>query len=337
MQKKIQLALLGAGSMGKRWVRVIAQSKRVSLRAICDRDVVRARALGARTKDIIIVNSWQRLCTHPDIDAVIVALPHVLLAPVSLACIQNGKHVLCEKPGGLHPSEIKQVREAANERKLIYIVGYNHRYHDGFLKARKFFENGTIGKVLFIRARYGFGGRKGYAREWRFSKRQGGGELIDQGVHMIDLARWFLGEFVQTHGITTNLFWGGGVEDNAFVLLGTSKGQVASIHVSWTQWRPLHTFEIYGTKGYLIIDGLGKKYKSTDSTSEQLIIGRRDTHFNTSLREKKISCNSDADLSLVRELRDFINAIMFKKKTIVTSYDALRTLEIVKKIYDTKK
>jgi len=330
MNGKLRFALIGAGGIGARWANVIKSDKRIALSFVCDTDTKKADKITKQFNNCISIKDWKEYISSKEIDAVIVALPHARLAPATQAFLKNKKHVLCEKPGGIHHAEIKKAIDIAKKNDVRYMVGFNHRYHDGFQKARKLFERGVIGDILFIRARYGFGGRKDYEKEWRFNKKvSGGGELIDQGVHMIDLARWFLGDFIDVCGFAEDTFWRDGVDDNAFVLLRNKEGRIASIHVSWTQWRPLHNFEIYGTKGYIIIDGLGKKYGG----KELLILGKRN-NFESS--EKTFSCDPDADKSLMRELKEFICAIRECRNPKPNGEDALQTLKIVHSIYSKK-
>jgi len=144
---------------------------------------------------------------------------------------------------------------------VLVRVGFNHRYHRAFRQAREIFESGVIGEMMYVRGRYGHGGRVGYDREWRMNPElSGGGELIDQGMHLIDLARWFLGDFEKVQGQTGAFFWKTPVEDNGFLLLSTGKGQVAFLHASWTEWKNMFSFEIYGRMGKLEITGLGGSY-----------------------------------------------------------------------------
>ena len=189
---------------------------------------------------------------------------------------------------------------------------------------------GEIGKILFIRARYGFGGRPGYSKEWRFQKEiSGGGELIDQGVHMIDMARWFLGDFKDVNGFAEKLFWKFGGEDNGFALLRTKDRKVAQIHVSWTNWKWVHSFEIFGEKGHLIIDGLDQRYNGP----EKLTIGYRDPEFLKPPKEETIIFqNEQKEDSFARELAAFWKAVQ-GKKGIPTGQDAYEVLKIVEKIY----
>ncbi|NDG04708.1 MAG: gfo/Idh/MocA family oxidoreductase, partial [Alphaproteobacteria bacterium] len=140
-------------------------------------------------------------------------------------------------------------------------VGFNHRYHRAFQKARQIVDSGALGEMMFIRARYGHGGRVGYDKEWRADPAlSGGGELIDQGVHLIDLAGWFLGNFPHVDGFAHTYFWQMPVDDNGFMILRTEKNQVAFLHASCTEWKNTFSFEMYGRTGKLHIEGLGGSY-----------------------------------------------------------------------------
>lgn len=290
--------------MGHRWAPVIYKLKDVSLKAIVDTGSGRARDLTAQVPGSYSTN-LQSVIDDRDIDAVIVATPHNSLSPITTAALRSGKHVLCEKPAAIKAEDIKKNIALAKSKDLTYMVGYNHRFHDGFIKARDLVQKGIIGKLIFIRARYGFGGRPGYDKEWRMNRSiSGGGHLVDQGVHMIDLAMSFMGEIQKINGLISDKFWKRGIEDNAFVLLKDNKKVTATIHVSLTQWKPLHNFEIYGTKGYLSVEGLGMKYGG----DEKLRVGIRADNFEA-IKERVIGCNAVADDSLVLELEEFISAI----------------------------
>ena len=185
-----------------------------------------------------------------DIDAVFIATTHDHLAPIALEAAAAGKHVLIEKPGARRAGELDAVAEAARRTGALVRIGFNHRYHRAFRKAREIFESGALGEMMFIRGRYGHGGRPGYDREWRADPElSGGGELIDQGAHLIDLSRWFLGDFPSVRGRARTYFWDMPVEDNGFLLLETARGQVAFLHASWTEWKNLFSFEICGPRG----------------------------------------------------------------------------------------
>ena len=331
MNGKLNIALIGAGGMGKRWANGLRHARGVAVRVVCDKDMRCAEKVGKQFHNCRFEMDINKVAKADDIDIAIIALPHVLLSRASLLFLKNGKHVLCEKPGGIAQKEIKQAIKEARKNNVHYAVGYNHRFHDAFLKARKEFEKGTVGRLMFIRARYGFGGRKGYEKEWRLNKKAGGGELMDQCVHMIDLCSLFMGSIQTTRGFTGNLFWHGTAEDNAFLLLKNKTGNIASIHASYSEWRPAHTFEIYGTKGYLVVDGLGRKYKGSNGGNERLIVGKRTTDFKAN--EKIIACDTSANKSLTREIESFISGIKGKKTPIATGEEAFRVLHNVQTIY----
>jgi predicted dehydrogenase len=169
--------------------------------------------------------------------------------------------VLVEKPAARAPRELHGLADAARAAGVIVKVGFNHRFHPGLRRARQLFDEGALGPLMYVRARYGHGGRVGYEREWRARPElSGGGELIDQGVHLIDLARGFAGEFVDVSGHVGTFFWDMPVEDNGFLLLKNAQGAVAFLHASCTEWKNLFCFEVFGRDGKLQVDGLGGSY-----------------------------------------------------------------------------
>ena len=254
----LNIAIIGCGLIGRKRAQALAGSR---LAICCDVDGGRAEALAAAYPGAVAASDWRAVAASPEIDAVIVATTHDMLAPIATAAAGAGKHVLIEKPGARRAGELDAVAEAARRTGALVRVGFSHRYHRAFHKAREIFESGAAGPLLFIRGRYGHGGRAGYDREWRADPAvSGGGELLDQGIHLIDLARWFLGDFTRVTGRTASYFWKMPVEDNAFLLLETATGQVAFLHAGWTEWKNLFSFEICGRDGKLEITGLGGSY-----------------------------------------------------------------------------
>ena len=157
--------------------------------------------------------------------------------------------------------ELKPLITMTEKQEVLVRVGFNHRYHRAFQKMREIVDAGEIGELMFLRARYGHGGRLGYEQEWRAQPAlSGGGELIDQGVHLIDLARWFLGDFLEVDGFAHTYYWDMPVDDNAFMLLRTEDQRTAFLHVSCTEWKNTFSFELYGRNGKLQVDGLGGSY-----------------------------------------------------------------------------
>jgi predicted dehydrogenase len=206
-------------------------------------------------------------------------------------------------------------------------VGFNHRYHRAFQQARRLVDSGVLGPLLFVRARYGHGGRPGYAGEWRAQpRRSGGGELIDQGIHLIDLARWFLGEFVEVTGFAHTYFWDMPVEDNGFMLLKTASRQVAFLHASCTEWKNTFSWELVGRDGKLQVDGLGGSYGVEKLTFYRLLpeMGPPET---TSWEYPM------ADNSWTTEMAEFIEDVQIQREPSAGLQDAIAALAIVHRIY----
>jgi predicted dehydrogenase len=255
----MKIALAGCGLIGAKRAAALDASDQIV--ALADTDPAKAARLAKDHPGASVSADALAAIRHPEAEAVIVAVTHDHLAPLALAAIEAGKHVLVEKPGARRPAELDPLIAAARAKGVAVKVGFNHRFHPAFLKAREIADQGAIGPLLFIRGRYGHGGRVGYEQEWRFKPEiSGGGELLDQGSHLIDLARWFLGDFSRVWGRAPRYFWQGEVDDNAFLALETASGQMAWLHAGWTEWKNLFSFEIMGRDGKLQIDGLGGSY-----------------------------------------------------------------------------
>ena len=236
----MNVGIVGCGLLGRKRASALGGHRLV---AVTDVRPERATQLAALHPGCRVEKQWAELVTRPDIDAVVVATSHDALVPVSVVAVGVGKHVLVEKPGARSAEELRQLIHAAGKSGAMVKV------------------DGAIGDILYLRGRCGHGGRRGYETEWRADPAvSGGGELLDQGVHLIDLSRWFVGDVVAVVGHVTTFFWKMPVEDNAFLMLKTGKGQVAWLHVSWTEWKNLFSLEVFGKQGKLQIDGLGGSY-----------------------------------------------------------------------------
>jgi predicted dehydrogenase len=258
---------------------------------------------------------------------VVVATPHDSLAAITGAAVAAGKHVLVEKPAARHVSELTDLTRAAEPRGVLVHVGFNHRYHRAFRRARELVDAGALGPLMFLRARYGHGGRIGYDKEWRAQpEMSGGGELIDQGVHLIDLARWFLGDFPEVSGSAHTFYWQMPVDDNAFLLLKTAGTQIAMLHASCTEWKNLFSFEIYGRDGKLHIEGLGGSYGVERLSWYRMLpeMGPPET----TIWEYPMGDNS-WDV----EMAEFLEDIKQHRQPAANLHDAVAALTIVEKIY----
>jgi predicted dehydrogenase len=260
-QTPVRFAIVGCGLIGRKRAAALEGLADAQLLYACDLDATRAAGLAQTVPGCKPLTDYKVALADPQLDAVIISTLNASLAPIALDAVRAGKHVLAEKPGAIAAAQLEEIQAAALKTGARVRLGYNHRFHPSLQKARALVDAGALGPLMFLRARYGHGGRKGYDREWRADKKlSGGGELIDQGVHLIDLAGWFLGAFATTDGHAATYFWDMKVDDNAFLSLRTAAGQTAWLHVSCTEWKNLFSLEIYGRDAKIAIDGLGGSY-----------------------------------------------------------------------------
>jgi len=284
--------------------------------------------LAACVKGAQATADFAQVIADPAVSIVIVATPNNMLADLTIAAVQAGKDVLVEKPAARTVHEARECLSAAEHSGRIVRVGFNHRYHPAFQKAREIFEQGLLGPLMFIRGRYGHGGRLGYEKEWRSRPEiSGGGELIDQGVHLIDLSRWFLGEFTSISGHAQTCFWDMPVDDNAFLTLGTAQSQTAFLHVSCSEWKNLFSFEVYGRLGKLHVEGLGGSYGVERLTFYRMLpeMGPPETSSWEYPRR---------DTSWEIEFAEFLEDVRLRRTPSAGLKDALAAMEVVSAIYE---
>jgi len=318
--------IVGAGLIGRKRAEAIREIGEDKIVGFCDLDESRAKILADEFGGEVYAD-YKRMFQETKADIAVVATNHKMLPPMCLAALAAGLHVLAEKPLGRNAKEVEPVVRAAEAKKLVYKCGFNHRYFPGLLQAKKMVDEGKIGELMYVRARYGHGGRPGYDKEWRAdSGIAGGGELLDQGIHLIDLARWFLGDFVSAIGAAQTAFWDMPLDDNGFAILRTEKKQTAFLHASWTQWKNLFSFEIFGKDGYLAIDGLVKSYGP-----QKLTWARRRPESGPPII--KTFYFPDEDKTWILEWQDFTNAINKGTQPLGTGEDGWEALKLIDAIY----
>ena len=318
------VAIIGCGLIGHKRAAALGPARLV----VCaDRIAERAQSLAAAFPGTMALPDWTQAIRHPEVDIAIVATTNDALAEITLSAVQAGKHVLVEKPAARSSAELEPVTAATRQSHCLVRVGFNHRYHPALRKARELFEAGALGEMMFVRGRYGHGGRVGYDKEWRANPElSGGGETIDQGVHLIDLARWFLGDFSEVDGFAPTYFWNMPVDDNGFMMLKTPRQQVAFLHVSCTEWKNLFSLEIYGKAGKLHIEGLGGSYGS-----ERLSYYRMLPEMGPP--ETTIWEYPGGDSSWQLEFAEFLEDIRLGRTPTANLEDALAALEVVEEVY----
>lgn len=316
---------MGCGGIGRKRLHSLGKNHTLVIAA----DVARERAeeLARQVPGAVTTADWEEAVNRADVEAVVVATTNRWLAPITLGAIRADKHVLVEKPAARNSSELHPLLAEAQARKVCVQVGFNHRYHPAFQKAREIFESGMLGPLMFVRGRYGHGGRIGYEKEWRaVPELSGGGELLDQGVHLIDLAAWFLGRFERVEGFSHTYFWDMPVEDNGFLLLRTGADQVAFLHASCTEWKNMFSFEIYGRDAKLHIEGLGGSYGV-----ERLYFYRMLPQMGPP--ETTIWEYPGDDTSWTREMQAFLGFIECGKTPDPGLREAIAALTVVEDVY----
>ena len=322
--KTFGVGIIGCGLIGQKRAKALGKDGR--LVACADIDLTRAKSL-AGTSNAKAFEDWQELLKLPEVEIVIVATLHDCLAQITLAAIEAGKHVLVEKPAARNTKELEPVIMAAKQKGAKVHVGFNHRYHRSLRKARGIIDSGELGELMFIRARYGHGGRIGYDKEWRAKPElSGGGELIDQGPHLIDLSRWFFGDFSEVQGFAQTYYWDMPVDDNGFMLLKTPNKQTAFLHVSCSEWKNLFSMEIYGCEGKLDLSGLGGSYGVEKITWYKMLpeMGPPET---TSWEYPM------GDNSWATEMAEFYEDIKLDRSPSASLKDAHAVLKIIEAIY----
>ena len=323
--EQLNFAVVGCGLIGRK--RVLALGKQPPVLYTCDLDLARATDLAKLAPSCTACTDYTVALSDPRVHAVIVSTLNASLAPIALAAVRVGKHVLVEKPGALNAAQLRTIQAAAQQSGTRVRLGYNHRYHPALQKARELLAAGQLGPLMFLRARYGHGGRIGYEKEWRAdAKISGGGELIDQGVHLIDLAGIFLGDFTTVEGHATTYFWKMPVDDNAFLSLRNSAGNTAWLHVSCSEWKNLFSLEIYGRDAKLHWEGLGGSYGLEKLTYYKMLpqMGPPET---TTWEFPR------GDESWKIEMAEFFEDIKLKRTPVPGLKEAKAALAVVEKIY----
>jgi len=330
LNHKIKIGIAGFGIVGKRRKACVEASPSAQLVAICDRRLAKQ---GISSDGIFYCASWQELLSK-NLDAIFVCLTNDVNAEVTAAALEKGIHVFCEKPPGRNLKEVVTVIDAEKKSTgCLLMFGFNHRYHSSVIDALKIVRSGDLGRIIHLRGVYGKSKLITFDQtDWRTKRNiAGGGVLLDQGIHMVDLIRLFAGEFRDVYSIVDNSHWGFDVEDNAYALMRTETGTVALLHSTATQWRHRFHLDINLEKGSLILGGLLTGTKSYGD--ETLSIIKIDHDFEHGAPREQ-TFHYDEDKSWELEVKAFLDCINNKKKPEHgSSWDAFQTMRLVQQIY----
>jgi len=330
LTKPLKVLIVGHGYMGQIRRRVVDSLPELTLCGICDPvpcDPVATVVAGFSPRSIFTDHRDAIDSLKPDI--VFVCTPNKYSPDICVYALESGCHLFCEKPPGRSLDDVHRIRKAELARPDLKVMfGFNHRHHPAILEAKSLVDAGRMGRIIWLRGVYGKSGGSGteFEHSWRNDPEiSGGGILLDQGIHMLDLFRFFCGDFEKVHGIVATGYWNIGVEDNAFVLLRTAAGQIAQLHSSATLWKHTFRLEIGLANGYLVTQGLLSKTGSYGR--ETLIIGRKATG------DEEI-VYFDRDLSWDLQVKELVRCIQNNDPvTDSTSLDALRVMELIAEVY----
>lgn len=330
MSRVLRAGIAGFGYMGQIRLRNAIDHPHLEPVGVCDPNLSE-KSIGSIPR----FDDWRDLLAL-DLDLLFVCTPNYLIPTIAVAALDQGKHVFCEKPPGRSLEDIVQIRaaEARNPGGRL-LFGFNHRHHPGIVDAKAIIDSGALGEILTLRGVYGKGGGYDYHTSWRNDPEVGGGGiLLDQGIHMLDLFRLFVGDFVEIAAMRGITAFPVPVEDNAFVLLRTERGQLAQLHSSATSWKHTFRLEIGCEKGYVVVSGLLSKTGSYGR--ETLIIGRRPAPGERAAvgNPREETVYYDVDPSWDIEVAHIVECILEDRPVEKgTSLDALRVMEIIDRVY----
>jgi len=330
MSNRLKVGIIGFGKMGQIRKTVIENHPVLSLTAVCDPVPPPQANQGWQ-----VFRDYRKLL-KADINAVWVCTPNKFTPEIVIAALNSGKHVFCEKPPGRNPEDIKNIIKAEKKNSGLKLkFGFNHRYHGAITEAKSIIESSRLGKILWVRGIYGKSGETNPEKSWR-NRREiaGGGILLDQGIHMIDLFRMFCGDFGEIKSLVTNSFWGNDVEDNAMAIMRNKRGQIAMLHSSSTQWKHTFSLEIALEKGYVNINGILSSTASYGQGEKLIIATRQSENGFAPGNPREEMTYFNRDLSWELETSDFVDCIKNDRPvTTGSSRDALKAMEMVYRIY----
>ncbi len=344
MSQKLRVGIAGYGVVGKRRHEIIRNHPQLTTVAVCDRHFKDDQWPSAKKTKLLngegeLDAKVKHFQSHEELlkeslDVLFVCLTNDIAAEVTIAGLEAGIHVFCEKPPGRNLEEVSRVIKCKKKHPQLKLkYGFNHRYHDSVRDALQIMNKGELGKVINLRGVYGKSKLITFDQsDWRTHREvAGGGILLDQGIHMVDLLRLFGGEFTEIHSFVCNDFWNYDVEDNAYALMRTKLGIVALLHSSATEWRHRFRLEIAFERGNIILSGLLSGSKSYGAETLTVVWANSENDHGDP-KEQTTRYNNDP--SWHDEIYEFADAVINNKPILNgSSDDALRTMQLVFQIY----
>lgn len=326
--QKIRTGIIGFGKMGKIRAEVTEDTGAGEVVVVHDPHLDEAvQYPRAETPEAVL--------TDDSVDAVYICTPNHMNKDLTIRALNHGKHVFCEKPPAFSAEEVEEIRRAESASGRVLMYGFNHRHHTSIKYMKSLIEGGEYGKVLWMRGRYGKSVDQSFYEQWRANPElSGGGILLDQGIHMVDLFLHMHGSFNQVEAFVSNLYWEMGIEDNVFAILRDSEtGAVASLHSTMTQWRHLFSLEVFLSKGYLVLNGL--RTSSGTYGEEVLSIAKNRTTAPAATWEDEERITYHENTSWRSEVDHYLEAIRGEHPVMIgNSTDALELMKTIDTIYE---
>ena len=327
--KKLRVGIVGYGIVGKRRRKYIDRNKYLKTVAVSD---INFKKDGAFSSGLLYFNDYKKIFLA-NLDILFVCLPNRYAPKATIAGLKNNLHVFCEKPPGRSVNDIKEVIKIKKKKKKLKLkYGFNHRYHDSIIDAKKIIDSNKFGKIINFRGVYGKSAIIPFTGEWRSKRSEaGGGILLDQGIHMLDMMLYFSDEFIKVHSFVKNNFWNHDVEDNAYTIMESKKGIIGMLHSTATEWRHKFRLEITLEKAQLELSGILSGSKSYGE--EKLIVTKKKNSRDNKIPKEKVR-RYLKDKSWKREIDEFASCII-NNKVIENgnSNDALNVMKLIQKIY----
>jgi predicted dehydrogenase len=324
----IKCGIIGLGKMGLIRAKALENSGRAQIVGVYDVVTPLNSKYPVLESEEAVINS--------DAEIIFICTPNYKIKPLVEDALRKGKHVFAEKPPGINLAEALSMRQVEAETGKVLMFGFNHRHHASIKKMKSIIDSGEMGKILWMRGRYGKEVDDSFFKGWRANPAlSGGGIMLDQGIHMLDLFLFLGGGFDDVKAFVSNLFWKiDGLEDNVFAIFKNSKtGMCASLHSTMTQWRYLFSLEVFLERGALIINGL--KTSSGAYGDEDLAIKRNLIRPEEGAFEEEEHIVYHDDHSWDSEIEHFLHCIDNQVKPAYGSTDdAVALMELMDKIYN---
>jgi predicted dehydrogenase len=324
----LNIGIIGFGKMGQIRVQALESSGKATIKLVYDENELPISINYKVTENI------DKIINNPEINAIFICTPNYLNKPLTVQALEAGKHVFCEKPPAFNSREVEEIISVEKKSGKILMYGFNHRHHESIRYMRKLIDSKEFGKVLWMRGRYGKSVDKFFFDTWRARKKlAGGGILLDQGIHMLDLFIMLGGDFDSVQADVSSCYWNLDIEDNVFAIYKNSKtGVVASLHSTMTQWRHLFSLEVFLEKGYMVLNGL--RTSSGTYGDEILSIAKNRTTAPAAVWEDEERITFETDNSWTSEINHFLNAIENDTPVPVgSSADALAVMKLIDQTY----